>query len=71
MQAPDGPALPISAFVAASRGSNTGRGHNHRGGRGGRGLPNKCSACGSVNHIMSSCTASDDALLSGLSPNAK
>jgi hypothetical protein len=56
-------APPISAFVDVVRGSNIGRGHNPRGTRGGRGLPNKCSACGSVNHILSSCTASDDALL--------
>jgi hypothetical protein len=57
------PAPPISAFVAAGRGSSSGRGHNPRGIRGGRGLPNKCSACGTLDHIMSSCTASDDALL--------
>jgi hypothetical protein len=59
----DGPAPPIYAFVAAGRNSHGGRGHNTRGGRGGRGLPNKCSACGSLNHIMSSCIASADALL--------
>jgi hypothetical protein len=59
----DGPAPPISAFVAACRGSNNGRGHNPRGTRGGRGLPNKRSACGILNHIMSSCTTSDDAIL--------
>jgi hypothetical protein len=63
MPAPNDPAPPISAFVAVGRGSNTGRGHIPRGTRGGRGLPNKCSACGSLNHIMSSCTTSDDALL--------
>jgi hypothetical protein len=57
------PAPPMSAFVAASRGSNNGRGHNPRGTRGGRGLPNKCSACGSQDHIMSSCTTYDDAPL--------
>jgi hypothetical protein len=61
--ASDTPAPPISAFVAIGRGSNSGRGHNSRGTRGGRGLPNKCSACGSLNHILSSCTTSDDALL--------
>jgi hypothetical protein len=33
-----------------------------RGSRGGRSLPNKCSACGSMDHILSSCTALDDAL---------
>jgi hypothetical protein len=59
----DGPAPPISAFIAASHGSNIGRGHNLRGTRGDRGLPNKCSACGSLEHIMSLCTASNDALL--------
>jgi hypothetical protein len=32
----------------------------------GRGLPNKCSACGSHDHILSSCTALDDALLRSL-----
>jgi hypothetical protein len=59
----NGPAPPISTFVAAGRGSHSGRGQNPRGTRGGRGLPNKCSACGSLNHILSSCTVSDDALL--------
>jgi hypothetical protein len=44
MTAPEGPAPLISAFVATGRGSNTGRGHNPRGTRAGRGLPNKCSA---------------------------
>jgi hypothetical protein len=53
----------LSAFVAVGRGSNSGRGHIRRGTRGGRGLPNKCTACGSLNHVMSSCTATDDALL--------
>jgi hypothetical protein len=59
LSSPDTSAPPISAFVVVGRGSNNGRGHNSRGTRGGRGLPNKCS----LNHIMSSCTASDDALL--------
>jgi hypothetical protein len=59
---PNGPAPPISAFVATGRGSHCGRGHINRGGRGGRGLP-KCSANGSLNHIMSSCSTSDNALL--------
>jgi hypothetical protein len=63
MLAPDTSTPPISAFVAAGRGSNIGRGHNFRGTRGGRGLPNKCNACGSQNHILSPCRASDDALL--------
>jgi hypothetical protein len=62
-QAPDTSPTPISAFVAAGRGSHIGRGHNPRGPRGGRGLPNKCIACGSVDHILSSCSARDDALL--------
>jgi hypothetical protein len=57
MPAHDTSPLPISAFVAAGRGSNP------RGSRGGRGLPNKCSACDSMDHIMSSCTAPDDAFL--------
>jgi hypothetical protein len=57
------PTPPIIAFVAAARGSQCGRGHNGRGGRGDRGLPNKCNACGSLDHIMSSCAASDDAVL--------
>jgi hypothetical protein len=61
--APDTSPPPISAFVAAGRGSHSGRGHNPRGPRGGRGLPNKCSACGSLDHILSSCTAPDDALM--------
>jgi hypothetical protein len=61
--ATNGPAPPIYAFVAACHGSNIGQGNNPRGTRGGRGRPNKCSACGSMNHIMSSCIASDDALL--------
>jgi hypothetical protein len=59
----DAPAPPISAFVGVGRGSNNGRGHNTRGTRGGRGLRNKCSACGSLNHILSSCAASNDAIL--------
>jgi hypothetical protein len=59
----DSPAPPIYSFVAACRSSQSGRGHNNRGGRGCRGLPNKCSACGSLNHLMSSCIASDEALL--------
>jgi hypothetical protein len=61
--APDAALPPISAFVAAGRGSHSGRGHPPRGPRGGRGLPNKCNACGSVDHILSSCNAPDDALL--------
>jgi hypothetical protein len=53
----------ISAYVAAGRNSSARR-YNGRGGRGGRGpLPNKCSGCGGLNHIMSSCNASDDALM--------
>jgi hypothetical protein len=63
MTAPDTSPPLISTFVVASRDSNNGRGHNPRGPRGGRGLLNKCSACGSLDHIMSSCTAPDDALL--------
>jgi hypothetical protein len=63
LPAPDTSAPPISAFVAAGRGSKSGRGHTPRGTRGGRGLPNKFSACGSLNHILFSCTTSDDALL--------
>jgi hypothetical protein len=55
--------LPISAFVTVGRGSHNGRGHTPRGPRGGRGLPNKCSACGSLDHIMSSCNAPIDALM--------
>jgi hypothetical protein len=43
--------------------SHGGRGSTTRGGRGGRGLLNKCSGCGSLDYIMSSGTASDDALL--------
>jgi hypothetical protein len=54
---------PITAFVAAGRGSHNGRGHPPRGPRGGRGLPNKCSASGSMDHILSSCSAPDDALM--------
>jgi hypothetical protein len=61
--APDTSAPPISAFVVVGRGLHNGRGHNPRGPRGGRGHPNKCSACGSMNHILSSSTAPDDALL--------
>jgi hypothetical protein len=54
---------PISAFVVAGRGLHSGRGHPPRGPRGGRGLPTKCSACGSPDHILSSCTTPEDALL--------
>jgi hypothetical protein len=55
--APDTSPPPISAFVAAGRGSHIGRGHPPRGPRGGRGLPNKFNACVSMDHILSSCTA--------------
>jgi hypothetical protein len=61
--APDTSLPSSSAFVAAGRGSHNGRGHPPRGPRGGRGLPNKCTACGSLDHIFSSCTAPDDALI--------
>jgi hypothetical protein len=63
MPAPDTSPSPIFAFVADSRGPHSGRGHVPRGPRGGRGLSNKCSACGSHDYIMSSCTAPYDALL--------
>jgi hypothetical protein len=63
LPAPDTSTPPISALVAANRGSHSGRGHTPRGPRGGRGLPNKCSACGSLDHIMPCCIAPDDALL--------
>jgi hypothetical protein len=52
--APDTSPPPISAFVAAGHGSHNGRGHPPCGTRGGRGLPNKCSACGRMDHILSS-----------------
>jgi hypothetical protein len=66
--APDAPAPhisppPISAFVVIGRGSHSGRGHLPRVPRGGRGLPTKCTACGSPDHILSSRTSPDDALL--------
>jgi hypothetical protein len=51
MPASDTSPTTISALVAVGRGSNSGRGHNPRGPRDGRGLPNKCSACGSMDHI--------------------
>jgi hypothetical protein len=63
MPAPDTSPPPISTFLAASRGSHNGRGHNPRGPRGGRGLPNKCIACGNLDYIMSSYSAPYDALL--------
>jgi hypothetical protein len=57
------PTPPIAAFVAAGRHSSGGR-YNARGGRGGQGpLPSKCSGCGGLDHIMSSCKASNYALL--------
>jgi hypothetical protein len=64
--APDTPAPvasppPISAFVTAGRGSQSGQSQPHRHPRGS--LPNKCVACGSLNHLMSACTATDDAIL--------
>jgi hypothetical protein len=64
-QAPNPPALapPIHAFVAVGRNSSGGR-YNARGGRDGHGpLPSKCSGCGGLDHIMSSCTSSSDAML--------
>jgi hypothetical protein len=60
--APDTTAPNISP-PPISASSHSGRGHPPRGRRGGRGLPNKCNACGSLDHIMSSCIAPDDALL--------
>jgi hypothetical protein len=63
MLAPNTSTSPISAFVAVGRGSNSGRGHSPRGPRGGRGITDECSACGSLDHIMSSCIAPHDALL--------
>jgi hypothetical protein len=60
MPAPETSPSPIFAFVVACRGSHNGRGHNPRGRRGGRGLPN---ACCSLEHILASRTAPDDALL--------
>jgi hypothetical protein len=39
--APSRPTSPIFSFVAARRGPYKGRGHINRGGRGGRGMPNK------------------------------
>jgi hypothetical protein len=54
LAAPDGPAPPICAFVAVGRGSHNGRGHNNRGGRGDRGMCNRCNAYGNLNHILSS-----------------
>jgi hypothetical protein len=71
LPAPHGLTSPIFAFVAACRGFNSGRGHILRGTRGGRDMPNKCRACGSLNHIMSSCTSSDDALLKWILPKRK
>jgi hypothetical protein len=63
MPAADTSPPPISVFVGVGRGSSNARGHNPRGSRYYRALPNKCSACGSMDHIMSSCTPADDALL--------
>jgi hypothetical protein len=65
--APDTPAPvasppPISAFVAAGRGSHIGRGQPHRNPCGSR-PSHKCGVCGSLNHLMSACTALDDAIL--------
>jgi hypothetical protein len=61
--APNGPPSPISTLVADGRKSHGGRSNPNRGYRGGRGMPNTCSGCGSLDHILSSCTASDDAPL--------
>jgi hypothetical protein len=69
--APGGHASPISAFVTVERGSHNGRGNTNRGGCIGRGMPNKCSGCGCLDHIMSSCAASDDALLKKESSQAQ
>jgi hypothetical protein len=63
VKTPDASPPPITAFAVDGRGSHSGRGHPPRGTRGGRALPNKCNACGSFDHILSSCTALDDALL--------
>jgi hypothetical protein len=61
--APAGPTPPILAFIVAVYGPHGGRGHRGRGGRGGRVLPNNYIACDNLEHIMSSCTTSDDAQL--------
>jgi hypothetical protein len=61
--APETSPPPISAFVVVGRGSHSGRGQTPHGPRGGRGFPNKCTACASLDHIMSSCNSHDDALL--------
>jgi hypothetical protein len=61
--APDAPTPPISTFVANGRDRQGGRGPISGGGHGGRSLPKKCSACESLDNIMSSCTIYDDALL--------
>jgi hypothetical protein len=61
--APDTSSPHIFAIVVARRGSHRSRGHNPRGPRGGRGQPNKTSACGSLDHIVSSYTAPNGALL--------
>jgi hypothetical protein len=64
LSASHGSGTPIASSAATDRGYHGGRRYNNRGGRGGRGLPNKCSACGSQDHILSqSCTTSDDALM--------
>jgi hypothetical protein len=57
------PPSPVSAFVAARRGSHGGRGNSNRGSRGGRDLPNKCSGCRCLDNILSAITALNDSLL--------
>jgi hypothetical protein len=56
-------APPVIAFVVVGRGHHGERGNNGRGCRGGRGLPSKCSAFGSMDHILSSFTVYDAALM--------
>jgi hypothetical protein len=54
----------VFAFLADGRGPSRGRHHGTRSGRGGRGpLPNKCSACGGMDCILTTCRTSNDALL--------
>jgi hypothetical protein len=68
---PDTSSPPISAFVAADRGSHNGRGHPPHGNRGARSLSNKCNACGSLDNILSSCSAPNDAILRWTLANRK
>jgi hypothetical protein len=75
LSAPFAPTPTIARFMAASRGQHGGRRHGGRSSRGGRGMPNMCGACGSLDHVLSPrttemvhCETQDGKLIRSLAP---